>query len=385
MENRVISPAAAFAVKDIRRHPAESFVLFLALTILLIVICIPLLFSLALSETADLLLDESPNLIVTRVNAIGSMLIPVEESLDILSTIPGVLNPRARIWGNAVYDNQTVTAMACQGEYPQLVSETTGLNQLKPGAAVTGPGVKQLPDQTALKLYLDNQLTLNTAARLPPDTALGFQKVILIHPADARHLFNIPEDYATDLAIDVFHEIEEAALIPELVSAFPWPVQILTKTDLRKAYAAGFSFRSGITLLVLLPAILGLLMLTAATVKEGTAKIAETGLLKALGWTVNDIVRLQLIRACFIGVPALFAGAVVSYMIVCSSVARHLFSIWFQWEYPAPGITVNTGDVFMLLMACAATVFIPFLSAVLWPVLKSSATDPGDLLNEGKC
>ena len=94
------------------------------------------------------------------------------------------------------------------------------------------------------------------------------QDVVLVHPADARRLLGLASGEAVDLAVDVFHAEEAAALRPELAAAFSWPVRITARSEAVGLYTGGLARRGGLMLIAGIPAVLALVLVVLGAVRE---------------------------------------------------------------------------------------------------------------------
>jgi hypothetical protein len=137
---------------------------------------------------------------------------------------------------------------------------------------------------------------------------MAVHDLVLLHVDDARSLLGLRPDQASDLALEVFHPEEAESLANVLKHAFPWPVQVTTRSAIRKAYAAHFSARGGAGLLSFIPAMLALVLLIVALGAWGLQLEPDMGLMKAMGWTSGDLLQLHLTRAALMGCPAFVAG-----------------------------------------------------------------------------
>ena len=290
MKRPVLQPLFAWAIRDLMRRPLESGLLVTALLLTVSVTAAPLLFTQALSTTTDLMLKEAPSLIVRKFNALGWTPIPSDQSAQLAKSVPGVIAARPRVWGRVAGPEGPLTVIGVDRGGPPLPQSTAVPGR---GEAVAGTDVKG--DRAAPFLTLTGQRTarLRVVGRSDAMTGIAEPNIVLLHIDDARDLLGIPNGYASDLAIEVFNPSEESAILPDLTAAFPWTVRITTRTESAGIYAAGLARMGGMTVAFLVPALLALCLLVAVTVRDRFGRRFEIGLLKALGWTTGDIVRLQ--------------------------------------------------------------------------------------------
>jgi len=392
------SPLAIWAVRETLRRPLEGLLTAAALTTLVIVAAAALLLPRALSDTAAFLLKDAPSLVVRRVTAGGWAPIPPHPSVRAAGEVLGVIGVQPRVWGTVNGPDGPVTAWAVEGK-------------MAPGEAMVGPGIDLSYGQVdevdldgpggrsgrsgrlsetetgadSVFLALDGavSMTVRVVGRWPDRASPIAHDLVLLHPDDARRLLGMPSGYASDLAVTVFHEGEAEAVCPDLAAAFPWPVRMTTRTDALGRQLTISGRWGGIAGMALLPALLGLALLIAASVRGTMGRRRHIGLLKALGWTTPDIVRLQLYRALFVGLPATALGLAAAHVLVFWPGAAWLGFVLPAWESRPPMLYLNPAGSLSVFLQVAALVLIPYLTAVLWPAIRLAAADPEGFLRDG--
>ena len=148
-------------------------------------------------------------------------------------------------------------------------------------------------------------------------------------------------------------------------------------------YAQAAARRSGLFALALSPAILALCLLVAAVVRERMARRRETALLRVLGWTPADVVRLQLYRALALALPAVAVGALIAWLAVFRPGANWIGPWLLGWHSWPPTFALVSAGSLPRLVQVAVLVLAPFLAAVLLPTVAGSVRAPLDLLTGG--
>jgi ABC-type lipoprotein release transport system permease subunit len=245
------------------------------------------------------------------------------------------------------------------------------------GEVVLGPGIDA---GDVLQLTGAARSALKVVGRMTPATSMVTHDLVLTHPDDARRLLGIGEGYVSDLAVDVFHDQEIEAIAPDLSRAFPWPVQISTRREAIAQFSGGLMRRGGLVCLALVPAVLALGLILAGTLKHAAAHSQEAGLLKAFGWTTTDLVHLQLVQAILTGLPAVMVGLSIAYALVCWPGATWPGRLFFGWKLRSPELCLDTGGAGLVLAVIGALVFLPYMAASLWPVLRTASVDPVDVI-----
>lgn len=381
MNLRSSYPLLAWAVRDILRQPLEAVLLFLSLASLAAVLGTVLLLSQSLSHTAQRILNDAPDLVIRRVGIGGWTPLPAQESIRLAKSVVGVIDARARIWGTANGPAGPVTVFGTD-QPPERGGLPDNIPLPSPGRAVLGPGVPAAAGTDTIILSGPNHLVVKVAAVLDSRLGMTAQDLVLLAPEDARHILGIGPGYASDIAVDVFHEDEAEALLPDLAAAYPWPVRLTTRREAAGIYATGLARRSGLAYMTLIPALLALAFIVAGAGKNYNARRYEAGLYKAFGWTTPDIFHLQLLRALLSGLPAVTGGLVLAYGLVMWPGVSWPGYLLLGWEQRPPLLYLDPAGAVWVLLEIALLVFLPYLAATLWPALKAATADPQEFLEK---
>jgi hypothetical protein len=385
---KYVPPIWLWAARDLIRHPFESILLASALSSVIIVLSVSLLLCQGISETAKRFLEYGPSVVVRRVVSGHWVPVPVEEAVKAAISVPGVLSATPRIWGVVTSPEGPVTVMGnplsdenMRKIHPDLI-KSPGREE-----GVIGPGVVSVSSNGVIdtELVLVNgrrELKVKVTGVLPAENSMAVHDIVLLHEHDARYILDLEKGFASDLAIGVFHDQESDAMFPDLVDAFPWPVSLTTKNDTLKLYTASASRRAGLIYLALVPSLPALALIVAAGFKGTRGKMYEAGLLKAMGWTTQDIVGFFMCRAALIAFPACIFGVTVAYALVYFPGISWPGYLFFGWQSHAPGLYLDSAGSVRILPQVAAGVLVPYLASNLWPAIENATTDPHQLLQE---
>ncbi|MBK8979816.1 MAG: hypothetical protein IPM29_28290 [Planctomycetes bacterium] len=375
----------AWSLRDVLRRPGEALLVAAALAALALVLGVSLLLPGAVRATAARLLEAGPALVVRRVDAAGLAPLPESESLAVVRGVRGVLTARGRVFGSVGGPGGPVTVIGVDA------AEAAGLGIDAPsrGDAWVGAGVA---DELAGALVLrgvDGRIVepAPTPRRLPgtvAGTAAGFvlHRAVLVDRDVARELLGLPPDHVCDLALEVRHPEEAAAMVPDLTAALPFSVVVETRADAVGRVAATTARRGSLAALASLPAALALAVLIVAAARDRAGRRGEVALLKSLGWTTADVLRLHCARAAWIAVPALALGAACAWALVLWPGVRWPGIWFFGWTGSPPPLTLDPDGAALVLIEVVGLIGAPWLVAVLWPALRAATADPGELLAE---
>ena len=372
-----LPPMLLWAARENLRRPGPNLLLAVSLAGLTLCLSLVLLITGSLERTSAALIDQAPDLVVRRLDSSGWQPMPIAAALEAVKGLPGINRARPRVWGLVQNGNRSITAVAADEAH--LAS--AGLAVPRQGHAIAGGWWRQRPGSEPLVLAGFQTMTFAVDSVLPPAVDMAAFDTVLLNPVDARRLLGLSAGWASDLALYVFHPGEADALRPELREALPWPVTIRTRTETREWYRSGFGRRSSLVVLLWLPAITTLGLLVLAVVQRQIKRRYPIGLLKALGWTTADILRLHLYQALIVALPSIVLGLTLSYMLIGGPFTSALTRMLLGWQEGAPARTLAPGGHPWVFIGVAALVLLPYLAAVLAPALKSAAALPDDLLN----
>ncbi len=359
-----------FALSSLHRRRGRNLSL-LAMYVLIIFVLASLLFFVsALKREAALVLHDAPDLIVQRMIAGRQELIPVEYGAEIAS-IRGVAEVRSRLWGY-YFDswngaNYTVIAH----------NSPTGTE----GGAAIGSGVARsrkvkVGEMFPLRTPGTEPLLLEVKTIFPDSSDLRAADLIIISTADFSRLFNFPVGKVTDLAVTVTNVRELPTVAAKIASLHPDSRPIL-KSEIQRTYQSIFDWRGGMTLLILLSAVLSFIIFawdraTGLSAEERK----EIGILKSIGWETSDVLLLKFWEGCAISLPAFLLGVILAYGHVFFLSAPLFSQALKGWSILYPRFQlVPVVDISQLLVLFFLTV-IPYTTATIIPSWRTATIDP---------
>lgn len=367
-----------WAAREIQRRAGRSVLLFACLFSLVFLVATALFFSQALDATWGHLLDKAPDLIIRRIDGGGWAPIPADEAVRCAARVPGVIDPTARLWGVATGPDGPVTVVASPAVIPDVM-----IKSLKPpsaGQAVVGQALGHRMQDKVLNLTAVNSLRMEVTDTFPTSTLLATHDVVWTSAADARHLLGLLPHQASDLAVRLFRREEEQAIQADLAAAFPWPVSITDRSTSALRHHTVATRIGGLAVVVCIPALLALLLIITDVAVDSNNRRNHWGLLLSMGWTIRDLVHLQVVKALIIGTPALVCGLASAYAAVFYPPAAGVTAFWMTGGEPLPMIILNRGGVVISILEIAAMIGLPYLAAVFLACVRSVSNDPWDLL-----
>ncbi len=362
-----------WALRDILRRPVRHLLMIFALAGLMIAAAVPLIFTGALSAGAEALLSDAPSIVIRRADPVGWRPIPIEPGIKAAESIVGVIRVRARRWG--VIDGS---------KGPLVVIGEKGLSDNH---------ASSLPDAFSSDLPSNSDFRSadfrDFSERFPltPETAPLTHETVSLSWEKAGQLLNLPRGTATDLGVDVYYPQEVEAVCRELSHAFPWPVQMLTHNEILSLFRRRASMMGSAALFSLIPALIGMILMVMAVLQQQAANIRETGLLKALGWTARDVLRLSFLRMLLVIVPAILLGAAgIAAVFYGPAPFRSLgapLGLFFGWHGALSALPFDAQVAGSAFAAAGTFILLPYIGASLWSAVRASAAEPGAFIEGG--
>lgn len=373
-------PLVVWAARDLLRQSFLSFLLFTSLVALVTLVALVLLLGQTLSTACTRYMAQAPAVVVRRVDAGGWAPLPVAEALTRARSVAGVLRPRARVWGVVQGPQGPLTAIGvgadAEPDWP------AGAPLPQPGEALVGTAVIPYERLGRIALSGRHNLTLTIVGRLPAEGGLALHDGAVLHEADARVLLGLTDDQATDLVLETFHDDEAQALIPDLARALDWPVRITTRREQLGRQLDDIGRRTGLISVGFVPALLALALVVAAVGIGGYRRRWEMGLLKALGWSGGDIMRLHLYRGLLVACPAVAVGALGAYLLLFAPGVTWVARWIFGWSGPPPALYLSCQGAAGGLILGMLLVGLPFLAAVFWTGWQAAIRPPAECIAE---
>lgn len=363
-----------FTLASLRRRPGKNLSLLLVYTMIVFLLASVMLFTHALRTEAGIILQDSPEIILQKMQAGRHDLIPAAY-LEKIGHIRGVVSKHGRLWGY-FYDP------AVKSNYTLMVPREHELenNEIEVGATIARTRGLGIGDILAFRSSDGRPFSFRVRGILDTESELVSADLILLNETTYRHFFNIQEGYYTDLALSVRNHNELRKIAEKLVLKLPDTRPILREEILR-TYDAIFNWRQGIVFVLLAGAVLAFVIFAWDKASGLSAEERkEIGVLKAIGWETSDVLRMKFWEGSIISLSAFLLGYLAAYAHVFYASAGLFEPILKGWAvlypdfHPLPfvdGLQVATLFFF--------TVF-PYTVATIIPIWRAAITDPDTVM-----
>ncbi len=344
----------------------------------------------ALTEKAALVLRSTPEITVQRISAGRQVDVPQDYTAK-LSRVFGIRDIVPRVWGYYFDEVQgaNYTVMGIDpGRMPLAdklhlgIADGAMFAPEERGSVILGRSVQNnLREKGSILLSLFrpdlSQVSFNVSGVFSSDTDILTNDLIVMHIDDARDLFQIVPDMATDLCVYVANQDEVDNIAKKIAKILP-DARVLTRSQISKTYKVVFGWRSGFASICLLAALCAFAIF-AWDKASGLSpeERREISILKILGWETADILAVRFWEGVVVSGLAFVIGCTVAYVHVVFFDASLFRPVLVGWSviYPpfqlAPTLVVEN----FLLIFCLSV--LPYLVATVIPAWRSASV-PAD-------
>jgi ABC-type lipoprotein release transport system permease subunit len=370
-----------YALSSIWRRKYKNLSLIVIFSLVIAVLSSILFLTHSLQEEAMNILVGAPELIVQKLAGGRHDLVPVEY-INFIKKIPGIGKVIPRYWGY-YYDSLT------GGNYTLIGTdqEIEGLKLLKgdmpieEGECAIGRGVAaaRMTGVGEDLVLSDGQGTFSIFAVtgvFEADSDLLTNDLVVLFNEDIIRFFNMPEDRATDIVVQVFNETETPVVARTIQRLLP-DTRPIMRSEIVRTYKTVFNWRSGMVLTMFFGALAAFCILawdkaTGLSAEERQ----EIGILKAIGWETSNILELKFWEGMVISLTSYLTGIILAYL--------HIF--YFGGSFIAPALKgwsvifppfklmpyVDMQQIFILLFLTV----MPYVASTIIPSWKAAVTDP---------
>ncbi|HHB95044.1 MAG TPA: ABC transporter permease [Campylobacterales bacterium] len=327
MKNKINLYLVEFAINALLRAKRKNIFIFIVLTLLTILLTSTFLITSSIKNELQTTVDTLPQIIVQKIKA-GRHYDIDSTIADEIVTIAGVEQANPRVWGYYYFANAGVNFSIVgidqyEEQYTHSLSkviEKFDFDKMNiEHSMVVGKGVKKVleqnyysdyfnfikPDGSFKKIYL--------AGIFDGDTQLESNDMILMSKDDVREIFDISNEKTTDIVVKVNNPSEIATIASKIKLMYP-DTRVITNNDLKVSYQNIFDYKSGVFLALFVVALFTFFMIIydkASGLSSEEKK--EIGILKAVGWRVDDVLKEKFYEAFIISFFAYILGVLIAF------------------------------------------------------------------------
>ncbi|TET88797.1 MAG: ABC transporter permease [Sulfurovum sp.] len=339
-------------------------------------------------------LESQADFTVSRVQA-GKTINTPSDWLDKVLEINGVSQVAPRVYGRYFFTPREKSFLVVGVDFfdeqssKELQSLVKGLDLksfLSTDSMLVGEGVKSFLSEHYYKEHFSFKTPEGSFKKvkihqtLPSQTNLIANDMIIMSIELAREIFGLGEDEVTDITFNVPNDAEWDNIISKLHLLF-YDVRVVEKREIKKAYENLYNYKGGLFLILYLVAMVTfMLILYQRYSMVYSTERKEIGILRAVGWSIKDILKLKFYETVVVVLISFVLGVVFAYLYVFVLNAPLLSQIFLGGANLPNHVEFVPVLEFGLLGSIFLFYAIPFLAAVLIPAWKIAVTPPKEAM-----
>jgi putative ABC transport system permease protein len=371
------------------KHKSKHIAIFV-ISILIVFLSSSVLFiSTTLKKEIFSTLENQSDFVIQKINSGKTLYTPVSWVED-FREINGVENAQQRVYGQYYFmpENVYFTIVgvdlfeeAASKNIKELLVQLNISDFLQKDSMIIGNGIKKIFgkyhyfDSYDFKLANNDLKEIKIFKDLPKEANLVANDLIIMDINLAKEILNIQENETTDIILNVPNNLERQNVKEQLILKHA-NTRILQKEALKKEYENMFNYKGGVFLILFIVVILTFTLILYqrySMISLGDKK--EIGILKAVGWSIKDIIKLKIMENFIIAFIAFIIGCILSYIFVFIFNAPILKNIFIGSSNMQNDFIFNANIDFSTVITLLLFFIIPFLSAILIPVWKVAIID----------
>ena len=376
----------------IYKHKSKHISISLISVLIVFLISSVLFISSSIQKEVFNTLHSQSDFVVQRINS-GKIINTPNSWIEDFSDINGVENTQQRVYGQYFFEpsQKYFTIIGVD-----LFEESTNKNIkklleilniqdfLEKDSMIVGNGVEEVLkefhyfDDYSFRLQDRSERKVSIFKALPKDANIIANDLIIMDISLAKEILNIPEDESTDIVLNVPNELEHQNIKIELILKH-LDIRVIQKSDIKKAYENLYNYKGGIFLILfIIVMITFVLILFQRYTMISSSDKKEIGILRAVGWSIKDVIRLKIFETFIIAFISFLIGIILAYIFVFFFNAPMLSNIFLGFGNLENSVTFTPNIQFSTITTLFLFFIIPFISAVLIPTWKIAVIEPSE-------
>jgi ABC-type lipoprotein release transport system permease subunit len=213
-----------------------------------------------------------------------------------------------------------------------------------------------------------------------PSTSLESNDIILMDNELVRDVFGIDDSKAVDLVVRVANKDEVPTIAKKIKEIFP-DTRVITKDDLKSSYINVFNYKSGLFLALFIVSIFTFFIIIYDKASGlSSEERREIGVLKAVGWKIDDILKVKLLESLIISGLAYLLGVTLALGYVFGLQAPLMRDLFMGYSVLKPSFDlpfVLDGGVFALIFFTTIPIYI---AANIIPAWRAATLDADEVI-----
>ena len=380
----------AYALSSLKRSGFKSFFTFFILSLVIFLLSSMLFIANSIKYELELTLESLPQITIQKLQAGRHENIDLQH-LDALLDINGVQSVIPRYWGyyyfaNAGVNFSVVGVDIYDKAYSKTLDNLLQTPKLDKEGMVVGKGVREIFNQNYYNEYFNFVKSDGSLKRVDvigvfdANTNLESNDMIFMPKELVKEIFDMQTNYATDIVLEVPNKNEIPSIISKIKQIYP-DSRVITQDDIRVSYQNIFDYKSGLFLSLFVIAIFTFFIIIYDRASGlSSHEKREIGILKALGWRIDDILAWKFYEAFIISFSAFLIALITSIFYVYILQAPLLRDIFSGYSILKPSFELPfTLDFGMLSIIFFLSVPI-YLAAIIIPSWKIASSDVDEVI-----
>jgi len=322
MSSKINIHLIEYALGSIIRQGHKSLFITIVFTLLTALLTSIFFITNSIKYELNTTVDALPQIIVQNTKASRIAEIDVDTA-DKLLNIPGVNSVNARVWGYYYFQNAGVNfTLIGVDEFEEQYSDTLDSiikkGELDNSGMFIGSGVREIMSSSYYKDYFnfikpDGKIKrVDISGVFASDIELESNDMIVMSKETLREIFGIDESKATDLVVNIAN-IEEIKTVALKIEQMLPNTRVITNDDMKLSYENIFNYKSGIFLALFVIAIFTFFIIIYDKMSGlSSEQKREVGILKAIGWRVEDVLKEKFYESLILSLFAYILGVILA-------------------------------------------------------------------------
>jgi ABC-type lipoprotein release transport system permease subunit len=319
-----------YAINALFRSRSKNIFILVVFTLLTALLSSVFLITGSIKHELHSTVDALPQITVQKIKAGRHYDIETAIADEIIG-ISGVSEAIPRVWGYYYFENAGVNfSLVGIDQYEQQyknsfnnVVKKFDFDKLNSAdQMVVGMGVKKIMNESYYSKYFNfikpdgtfKQVTI--AGTFESETELESNDMILMSKESVREIFDIAENKATDIVVKVPNPEEVTTIASKIKLMYP-DTRVISSTDLKVSYQNIFDYKSGVFLALFTVTLFTFFMIIYDKASGlSSEEKREIGILKAIGWRVDDVLKEKFYESFILSFLAFLMGTVLAFGFV---------------------------------------------------------------------
>lgn len=390
MKSRINFYIIEYAINSLLAQKYKTIFMVIILSSLIFLLSSLFFIKNSIKYELDVTLDSLPQIIVQNIKAGRHYDIDVE-AIDEILNINGVEGAVARVWGYYYFENAGVnfTLMGIdeyEEQYKESLKKVAKELNFSSSAMIVGEGVRDVMNKSHYKEYFNfikpngELKKVQIGGVFSADSLLESNDVIVMSKDTLREIFDMEQNRATDIVVRVANADEISTVTAKIKLKYP-SFRVITKNDLRVSYQNIFDYKSGLFLSLFIISIFTFFIIVYDKASGlSSEQKREIGVLRAIGWRVDDILKERFYEAFIVSVFSFLAGTIFAFAFVYIFNAPLMSNVFSG--YSKLKTTFDLAFVFdMQTLALIFFLSVPiYISAIIIPSWRSATLDVDEVI-----